>query len=104
MYKKMDETRSMIPTGNIIDIAYEDFIKDPLKHLKRIYDKLHIKGFETYKDNFIQYIETHKDYKPNQYILTNDVIEKVNIHWDFAFRRFGYSKIQPDKRSIINKQ
>jgi hypothetical protein len=103
MYKKMDETRSMIPTGNIIDIAYEDFIKDPLKHVKRIYDELHIKGFETYKDNFIKYIETQKNYKPNQHILTNDVIEKVNTHWDFAFQRFGYSKIQPDKRSTINK-
>jgi hypothetical protein len=98
MYKKMDETRSMIPAGNIIDIAYEDFIKEPLKHIKQIYDKLYIKEYETYKDDFIKYIEAQKDYKTNQHNLTNDVIEKVNAHWDFAFDRFGYSKIQPDKQ------
>ncbi|MHA1211700.1 MAG: sulfotransferase family protein, partial [Candidatus Heimdallarchaeota archaeon] len=96
MYVKFNEDRNLIPKENLIEIQYEDFIKDPIKHVKKIYKDLRIDGFDEYKGIFEKYIKSQATYKPNVHKISDDIIERVNTHWDFVRDQHGYEKLEPE--------
>jgi len=91
MYKRYLSEKSLVPKGNLYEIRYENFVKDPLKNLEKIYDFLKIDGFIDAKPHFQKYIDFHKNYKKDKYELTQKDREKVACHWDFTFDAFGYN-------------
>ncbi|NHJ46435.1 MAG: sulfotransferase [Asgard group archaeon] len=95
MYELFNETRKLIPKERIIDIKYEDFIKDPMSDLKRIYKDLDIEGFEECKENFAKYIKSQESYTPGKHIISDDVINRVNDNWDFIREMHGYERLEP---------
>jgi len=101
MYAKLSEDRPLIPEKNIIDIGYEIFIKSPLQTIEKIYKDFDIDGFEEFKKNFETYIESQKDYEPNTHIITDDIIEKVNEHWDHIRSMFGYERKEPNSEKTL---
>ena len=96
MYEKFNEDRNLIPKENLVEIQYEEFIKDPLPHIERIYKDLRIDGFEEYKERFTKYIESQATYTPNKHKISNDIISRVNKHWDFIRDQHGYEKLEPN--------
>ena len=60
-----EQQKQSVPAQNLVEIHYADFIHNPLAQLERIYHKLNLDGFEAAKNNFIQYIKTQADYKPD---------------------------------------
>jgi len=98
MYERFNETRKLIPKDRIIDIKYEDFVKDPLTQLERIYTELDLEGFEETKEAFIRYIKSQETYKPNKHEISDDIIKKVNEHWDFIREQHGYERLEPKNK------
>ncbi|MBD3189719.1 MAG: sulfotransferase [Candidatus Heimdallarchaeota archaeon] len=95
MYEKLAEERHLIPEDRIIDIQYEEFLKEPMKHIERIYKELDIDGFEEYKEDFQKYIDSQSDYQPNKHVMSDDIIRRVNKHWDFIRAQHGYPRLEP---------
>ena len=96
LYEKLDEDLHVIPKENIYHSKYEDFIKDPVNSLKDIYQKLNISGWDDHKQNIIAYAESQlKEYKPNVHVTDDDVIRRVNEHWNKMRRDYGYEKLEP---------
>jgi len=96
LYEKFDEDLSLIPKENIVHSKYEDFITDPVNSLNAIYDQLKIDGWDEHKQSIIAYAESQiKDYKPNVHITDDDVIKRVNKHWDKMRQDYGYEKLKP---------
>jgi len=91
IYKRYLAEKSLVPAGNLYEISYETFVKDPLNNLKKIYDYLKIKGFNEAKPHFQKYIDFHKNYRKDNYILSEIDKEKVLKNWGFTFDAFGYS-------------
>ena len=81
---------------NIIDIRYEDFIKDPMKDIEQVYKELRIDGFEEFKEDFERYVATQADYKPNKHKISDEIIRRVNEHWDFIREMHEYERLEPD--------
>ncbi len=92
VYKRYFKERELIPEGNLVEISYEEFVKEPLKKLKWIYEELGLEGFEKAKPYFEKYIEKHKNYRPHSYLITNKIREKIYREWRFAFEKLGYEK------------
>ena len=92
IYKKYLAEKSLIPKENLYEISYKTFVKDPLDNLKKIYDFLGIKGFTKAKPHFQKYIDFHKNYKKDKYVISKAEKEKVVKNWNFTFDAFGYSK------------
>ena len=84
--------KKFIPHGNLIEISYEDFVKNPFEMLKRIYIKLGLDSFEKSKTAFEKYILKHKNYKTNNYTIDNKIKDRIYNEWNFAFKEFGYTK------------
>jgi hypothetical protein len=99
LYEKLEKDLHLIPKENILHSKYEDFIKDPVKSLKEIYDKLNISGWEGAKKDIQAYAESQlKDYKPNLHVTDDDVIRRVNEHWDKMRQEYGYDRLEPQSK------
>ena len=90
LMKSLLEQKKKIPSGNLIEISYEDLVEDPLKQLKNIYQKLNIKGFEKAIPEFEKYLNSKKDYKTNVYKIDKKIIDNVKKNWNFTIKLWDY--------------
>lgn len=59
--------RSSIPKGRIVEIAYENFIADPVESLAAIYRDLSLPAFESARPALQSYVEAQRSYRVNEY-------------------------------------
>ncbi|MHA1200515.1 MAG: sulfotransferase family protein [Candidatus Heimdallarchaeaceae archaeon] len=99
LYECQDRDLHLIPKENIFHVKYEEFIKDPSKMMETVYKELKIDGWEDSKDHMIDYAESQKrDYVPNTHNTDDDVIRRVNEHWDEYREKYGYERLEPKKK------
>jgi omega-hydroxy-beta-dihydromenaquinone-9 sulfotransferase len=91
MTKKYLAERSAIPPGNLIELRYEDFVREPLRHMQSIYDTLHIPGYSQAEPCFKTYLDTQQNLQIDEYPITEDVRKRVEQKWGFALKEFKYS-------------
>jgi omega-hydroxy-beta-dihydromenaquinone-9 sulfotransferase len=80
---------ALIPSGNFIEIRYEDFENNEIAYLEKIYQKLELDGFEAAKNNFERYVKAQANYQKNQYDLDAETKAKVYHHWQEAIDRWA---------------
>jgi hypothetical protein len=90
MYKKYFREKKLIPQGNLVEIRYEDFIKQPLDEIKRIYNELGLKGFKKSEKAFKKYIASQANIKTHKYEVDEETAKKINKKWGFIVKEFGY--------------
>lgn len=94
VYKKMMhnylETQKLIPTGNLVEVSFEDLEEKPLEIIEDIYTKLHLTGFESSRINFERYLQYSKGYRKNKHKIKKELLDKVLSEWDFAMKEWGY--------------
>ncbi|MEE8340497.1 MAG: sulfotransferase, partial [Candidatus Neomarinimicrobiota bacterium] len=95
MYDRLEQDLSLIPEDKLVQCKYEDFIKNPAESLEAIYKKLNIDGWEEYKKDIIAYAELQRrEYKPNIHNTDDDVIRRVNEHWNKMREDYEYEKLE----------
>lgn len=95
LYECHERDLDLIPKENIVHVKYEEFIEKPSETMEHIYKTLKLDGWDEYKDNIIAYAESQKrDYKPNDHVTDDDVINRVNKHWDEYREKYGYEKLE----------
>ena len=94
LYTQYIEDKKNIPEDRLVEIAYEDFVKDPVNMLGDIYEKLGINGFEEAKPRFEKYIESLGDYKTNNFVLSDDLKKKINDKLGYFIDYFGYDRME----------
>jgi len=82
--------KDLIPNGQLIEIRYEDFVKDPLGKTKNIYEKLGISGFKGAEPFMREYLDQKASYKTNVYKFDQKLLEKIKKTWGFTIKRWGY--------------
>lgn len=90
MIHKYLTERRLIPPENLLEVRYEDFISHPLDVLQRMYPQFTLEGFEKVRPAFVSYLATQKHIQTDHYTLTKDVQQKIDEHWGFAVKEFGY--------------
>ncbi|MHA1218286.1 MAG: sulfotransferase family protein [Candidatus Heimdallarchaeaceae archaeon] len=96
LYECQDRDLHLIPEDRIFHLKYEDFIKNPSEKMAEIYGHLKLDGWDQYKDDIIAYAESQRrDYVPNIHNTDDDVIRKVNEHWDEYREKYAYEKLLP---------
>ena len=91
LYRKYEQDKHLIPSGNLIEVKFEDFEADALGMTEHIYKTLSIPGFEAAKADITAYLEKKKGYKKNAYKYEPRTIELVERHWEFALQDWGYT-------------
>jgi len=90
MYEKFFRERHLIKDENYVEIRYEDFVKNPLKMLREIYDALNLPKFEESEKYFKEYVAQQSNYKPRKYRISDDDKEKIYEEWKLTIDKWGY--------------
>ncbi len=90
MYEKYFLEKKYIPTGNLIEVKYEDMVKNPLESIKKIYEGLNLPKYEKAKSLFQSYIDSLEDYEPNEHHIDDLLKEKISKRFAFTIKGWGY--------------
>jgi hypothetical protein len=80
----------LIPEGNLLELRFEDFEKNPVEEIKKIYENLLKENFETVKPSFENYFESISDYWKNKYKVKKSVLESVMKEWEPFMELYRY--------------
>jgi len=90
MFDSYFRDKDLIPAGNLVEVRYEDFVRDPLTQLERIYAALSLSGFQEARGAFVSYIEAQSEFRPNEHELSEGLRQEVNVRWRTTLERWGY--------------
>ncbi|MCG9892194.1 MAG: sulfotransferase [Thermosynechococcaceae cyanobacterium MS004] len=91
MMQQFFRDRPSIPSGQIVEVGFEELEREPLKVLQRIYEELNLPGFNNVLPAFESYLASQRAYQKNQFQLSVQERELIDRRWAFAFQRFGYA-------------
>ena len=90
MYRAFEKQRATLDPSRIIDVRYEDMIRDPLAEMERIYHGLDFGDFSIVRDAMAQYVREREEYSPNQHFLESHVKNEIDRRWEEYMRAYGY--------------
>jgi hypothetical protein len=91
LYDAYFEERSLIPPGNLHEIAFEDLERDPVGQMEQAYEGLGLGGFEGVRPRLEDYVATLADYRKNAYAeLPERLRGEIARHWRRSFEEWGY--------------
>lgn len=70
--------KDKIPPQNLMEIKFEDFSKNAVEGLSRIFDQFGIPGFEDARQYFESYLDEMSGFKQTKYDITHETIKWVN--------------------------
>lgn len=83
--------KNTIPPENFAEIKYEDFEKNEIEEMRKIYNKFNFSGFEEAENDLKNYIFAQGNYKKNRFVINEKTIQKIGKHWKFAIEKWQYS-------------
>ena len=99
LHKYLEE-KSLIKPENLIEIKFEDFERDTLGWLEKIYEHLNISDLKIALPCFRKYIDSQSSYKKNKYTISRHLVDKISAQWQFAIDHWGYEI--PDNMDIVD--
>ncbi|SHJ91682.1 Sulfotransferase family protein [Reichenbachiella agariperforans] len=94
LHRKYLADQSDIPDSQIIEVAYEDFVRDPMEQLQSIYQQLRLENFDQARTVIKREVKQSNNYQKNQHLsLSPSQIKAINTQWQFFFEAYGYEMI-----------
>lgn len=90
LMKKYLKDRALLSKKQLIEIRYEQFVKNPLSYMESIYNQLEITNFNEAQPKFEAYLEKQKKFKSNKHQLPKATVDRILEKWDFAMKEFNY--------------
>jgi len=95
LYKKLEEGKRLIPSGQFYEIKYEELIARPLERLQELYQALDLGGYEQAQPHFERYLRENAGYQTNRFPhLSPAEIATLNARWGAIIDRYGYARRQ----------
>ena len=86
------EQRSLIPEGQLIEIAFAELEEKPMETIRKIYTALGLEGFEVAKPFLEAYLIQLGDYRKNRHALDPGLASRIKAEWGFAMKEWGYEQ------------
>ncbi len=96
--EKLEQHRKLLGKDRLVEIHYEDFVKNPVDQMKKIYTQLGIEGYKEAEPAFKAHFDSQKNYKAHKYEFSDDTINKVNDNWGHFTKKFGYTLLKPKSK------
>ena len=78
MMAKYEQDKKLIPAGQLIEISYEELMRNPLATAEKIYSKLELPEFTVAKEAFVEFLKTQREYKPANYQITEETKKQLD--------------------------
>lgn len=85
--------RTLIPGGNLVEVAYDDLENDPMGTIEHIYASLGLGGLETARPHIREYLDSVSGYRKNRYRpLHHRTAQKLRREWAMWYEEWGYGQ------------
>lgn len=82
-----------VPPTHLIQLRYEDFEREPLPCLERLWAQLELGDFERSRPALSRYLDSVARYEKNAYPdLDPREVERIEANWGDFIERFGYQR------------
>ena len=92
MTKKYLKDKALIPADHLAEVRYESFVKQPPRTVHGLYKKFGLAGYDAAEPAFKAYLVTQKTIHTDHYRFTEPDLRKIENHWGFALREYGYQR------------
>ena len=93
LYDRLEAGKRLLRPDRFFEVRYEDLVRDPVGHLRRLYDRLGLGGFEAVRPRIEHYLAEHADYQTNRYRPLDPALEaEITRRWCDVIRRYGYER------------
>jgi len=72
--------KDLISDGQLVEVKFEELVKNPLPKLEEIYQVLQLGDFQQVRDKVQYYLNQEKDYQRNEYYFTPEIVEKIKTY------------------------
>ena len=86
-----EETKSLIPAGNLHEVRFEDLELDPLGEVAQTYKALGLTSWTSVEPLIKQELPKLTAYKKNSFRMDKELMQKVYGRMKWVFDRYGYS-------------
>jgi omega-hydroxy-beta-dihydromenaquinone-9 sulfotransferase len=93
MYRGYARQRDAIPPAQLVELRYEDLIRDPLGMIQHVYEHLQLGPFSRVYDALTSYLDSQQEYRAGRYQMDPELRERIRRRWSFYFERFGYEEV-----------
>lgn len=91
MYGAFHEQRKEIDSSRLVDVRYEDLIKNPVETLRGIYETLRLGDFDSVQPSIESWVESeHRSYKTNRHQLPPEKDAMICNAWREYFETYHY--------------
>lgn len=87
-----ERDRHLIPEENLVEIRYEDFVKDPLESMRDLYAQLRIGEFDEAEGRMRAFLDDRSDHKVSSYKMPKALTKRIADRLKPFIDRFGYSE------------
>jgi len=91
MHARLETTRGLVADEALVDVRYEDVVKEPMTMLERIYRALQLGEFDVVQPAVEQYLADRSGYVPNRHSVEPRWADAIRERWKPYFERYGYS-------------
>jgi omega-hydroxy-beta-dihydromenaquinone-9 sulfotransferase len=90
LHESYEQSRSLIPAGQLVEMKYEDLVRDPKGELARVYSELNLGEFDRVLPEVEAYLAARAQYERNTWALDNATRQRIEHHWGPIIRQYGY--------------
>jgi omega-hydroxy-beta-dihydromenaquinone-9 sulfotransferase len=94
MQRQLERTRGLVDPARFYEIRYEELVRDPVSHLRRLYEHFGLGEFEQVAPKIEEYQAARADYQTKRYEMSAEERELITRHWGEFIEKYGYS-IEP---------
>lgn len=91
IHERYEAGKQLIPAGNLVEVRYEEFVKDLVGGTKQIYDGLSLGGWDAAKPNVEAFAASQKSYETNKWTLSDELKAKIHARWGDIIQAQGYA-------------
>jgi len=91
MHERLEATRGLVAQGAMVDVRYEDIVRDPMATIRRLYQVLQLGDFEMMQAAVENYLGERSGYMPNRHQIDPRWGAEIRARWKPYFDRYGYS-------------
>ena len=85
-----EEDKHLIPKDRLVELRYEDLVKDPIGKLRDLYQRLDIGDFESARPRMQAYLDAQKEHRVSDYELPPELKRKLIERLKPYIDRYGY--------------
>ncbi|MBO7680254.1 MAG: sulfotransferase, partial [Thermoguttaceae bacterium] len=75
-----------------IEISFDQLTGAPIETLEKIYEKLQLGDFDLYRQKFVDFAATQKNYKKNKFEIAPEIRSEITRRWHGSIERYGYEE------------